>query len=109
MQQENQQKLDILSNDIMKNLLIGCKKTALLISEEDENAILVPEQNRGQYCVVFDPLDGSSNIDCGVSVGTIFGIYKLVLPNLTAERLLRKTPHRASPPPRLVHDLRRYP
>ncbi len=32
---------------------------------------------RGEYCVCFDPLDGSSNIDCGVSVGTIFGIYRV--------------------------------
>jgi fructose-1,6-bisphosphatase I len=33
---------------------------------------------KGNYCVVFDPLDGSSNIDAGVNVGTIFGIYKVV-------------------------------
>jgi fructose-1,6-bisphosphatase I len=36
----------------------------------------VPENLRGKYCVTFDPLDGSSNIDCNVSVGSIFGIYK---------------------------------
>lgn len=36
----------------------------------------MPEDHRGEYVVVFDPLDGSSNIDCGVSVGTIFGIWR---------------------------------
>ncbi|KAJ3309344.1 Fructose-1,6-bisphosphatase [Boothiomyces sp. JEL0838] len=76
-QAENVQKLDILSNEIMVNMLIGSKKTALLISEEVEEAISVPKEKSGHYCVVFDPLDGSSNIDCGVSVGTIFGIYRL--------------------------------
>ncbi|EEB96928.1 hypothetical protein MPER_03848, partial [Moniliophthora perniciosa FA553] len=35
------------------------------------------EKNRGKNCVVFDPLDGSSNIDAGVNIGTIFGIYKI--------------------------------
>ena len=74
-QQENVQKLDLLSNEIMINMLKGTGKVALLISEEIEESIAVPGQ--GHYCVVFDPLDGSSNIDCGVSVGTIFGIYRL--------------------------------
>lgn len=73
-QDEQQQKLDILSNQIMINLLKATKKTAMLISEENEEHI---EGGKGVYCVVFDPLDGSSNIDCGVAVGTIFGIYHL--------------------------------
>ena len=46
------------------------------MSEEQEDPIIVPEEHRGEYVVVFDPLDGSSNIDCGVSVGTIFGIWR---------------------------------
>ena len=37
---------------------------------------MIDERHSGDYCVVFDPLDGSSNIECGVSIGTIFGIYK---------------------------------
>ncbi|KAI8999286.1 fructose-1,6-bisphosphatase class 1/Sedoheputulose-1,7-bisphosphatase [Gaertneriomyces semiglobifer] len=74
-QQENVQKLDILSNQIMINLLKGSGKAAILVSEEDDEAIFVPDSQRGHYCVCFDPLDGSSNIDCGVSIGTIFGIY----------------------------------
>lgn len=77
-QDEQQQKLDILSNEIMINLLTATQKTAVLVSEEIEDAIIVAEKDKGSYCVVFDPLDGSSNIDCGVAVGTIFGIYHLV-------------------------------
>lgn len=47
-----------------------------MVSEENENAIFVDDPVlKGRYCVVFDPLDGSSNIDSGVSIGTIFGIY----------------------------------
>lgn len=76
-QEEQQQKLDVLSNEIMVNLLTATKKVAILISEELEEAVVLSEANKGVYCVVFDPLDGSSNIDCGVAVGTIFGIYHL--------------------------------
>ncbi|KAI8853401.1 fructose-1,6-bisphosphatase class 1/Sedoheputulose-1,7-bisphosphatase [Chytridium lagenaria] len=78
-QQENVQKLDILSNEIMVNLLKGSGKTAILVSEEIDEAIFVTptDGSKGSYCVVFDPLDGSSNIDCGVSIGTIFGIYRV--------------------------------
>lgn len=76
-QNENVQKLDILSNEIMINLLTASGKTAILVSEENQEAIFVSDGQRGTYCVVFDPLDGSSNIDCGVSIGTIFGIYKV--------------------------------
>lgn len=62
----------------MINLLKASGKTAVLVSEENEEAIMIEDQYKGSYCVVFDPLDGSSNIDCGVSIGTIFGIYRLV-------------------------------
>ncbi|KAJ4487955.1 fructose-1,6-bisphosphatase [Lentinula aciculospora] len=74
---DEQKKLDVLSNDIMVNSLRASGKTAVLVSEELEEAIIIEEKNRGRYCVVFDPLDGSSNIDAGVNIGTIFGIYKL--------------------------------
>ncbi|KAJ3214890.1 Fructose-1,6-bisphosphatase [Dinochytrium kinnereticum] len=78
-QQENVQKLDLLSNEIMINLLKGSGKTAILVSEENDEAIFVKtdEKSGANYCVVFDPLDGSSNIDCGVSIGTIFGVYRV--------------------------------
>ena len=46
------------------------------MSEERDEPIIIPESSRGEYVVVFDPLDGSSNIDCAVSVGTIFGIWR---------------------------------
>jgi len=57
----------------------------LLVSEENEAAIEVETERQGKYIVCFDPLDGSSNIDCLVSIGTIFAIYKKVstgAPNL---------------------------
>jgi fructose-1,6-bisphosphatase I len=78
-QGEDVKKLDVLANDIFRNSLIASGKVSLLVSEEDEHAMVVenPEQ-RGKYIVTFDPLDGSSNIDCGVSIGTIFGIFRVV-------------------------------
>ncbi|TFK43165.1 fructose-1,6-bisphosphatase [Crucibulum laeve] len=76
-QGEEQKKLDVLSNDIMVNALRASGKTAVLVSEELEDAIIIEEKQRGKYCVVFDPLDGSSNIDAGVNIGTIFGIYRV--------------------------------
>lgn len=80
-QGEEQKKLDILSNDIMVNALRASGKCAVLVSEELENAVFIQERDKGKYCVVFDPLDGSSNIDAGVNIGTIFGIYKIVSPS----------------------------
>lgn len=68
----------MLSNDIMINALRASGKTAVLVSEENEDAIIIEDKYKGRYCVVFDPLDGSSNIDAGVNVGTIFGIYHVV-------------------------------
>lgn len=67
----------------MINALRASGKVSVLVSEEDDEAIIVGEKQRGatfetergKYCVVFDPLDGSSNIDAGVNIGTIFGIY----------------------------------
>src|SRR6266850_2231697 len=77
-QGEEQKKLDVLSNEIMINSLRASGKTAVLISEELEQAVIIEDDFKGKYCVVFDPLDGSSNIDAGVNVGTIFGIYEVV-------------------------------
>ncbi|KAK2393156.1 Fructose-1,6-bisphosphatase, cytosolic [Trifolium repens] len=74
-QGEEQKKLDVISNEVFVKALISSGRTCLLVSEENEDAIIVPPAQRGKYIVVFDPLDGSSNIDCGVSIGTIFGIY----------------------------------
>lgn len=74
-QGEEQKKLDVLSNEVFVKALVSSGRTCILVSEEDEEATFVEKSKRGRYCVVFDPLDGSSNIDCGVSIGTIFGIY----------------------------------
>jgi fructose-1,6-bisphosphatase I len=76
-QGEEQKKLDVLSNDIMINSLRASGKTAVLVSEENEEAIVIEGGLKGKYCVVFDPLDGSSNIDAGVNIGTIFGVYRV--------------------------------
>lgn len=56
------------------------------MSEENEQCIEVPAAERGKYVVAFDPLDGSSNIDCLVSIGSIFGIWKKV-----SKLVLKKT------------------
>ncbi|XP_029473289.1 fructose-1,6-bisphosphatase 1 [Rhinatrema bivittatum] len=69
-------KLDILSNDLVINMLKASYSTCILVSEENKNAILVENERKGKYIVCFDPLDGSSNIDCLVSIGTIFAIYR---------------------------------
>lgn len=72
---EEQKKLDVLSNDVFINCVRYSGQAYCLVSEEEDEAIAL-EDTKGGYVVVFDPLDGSSNIDANVSVGTIFGIYK---------------------------------
>ncbi|KAJ8263023.1 hypothetical protein COCON_G00154800 [Conger conger] len=69
-------KLDVLSNDLVINMLRASYSTCALVSEENKDAIIIPADKRGKYVVCFDPLDGSSNIDCLASIGTIFAIYK---------------------------------
>jgi len=70
-------KLDLIANDIWVECLSRSGVCSLLVSEEDENAIVIEDVNkRGPFCCAFDPLDGSSNIDCNVSVGSIFSVYR---------------------------------
>jgi len=73
------QKLDIFANEKMISLLSNSGECAAIVSEENEKIIHLPKIKDKQpgYIVAMDPLDGSSNIDVNVSVGTIFGIYKL--------------------------------
>ena len=78
-QGEVQQKLDIIANDQLIDGVKGCKSLAGLASEEMELPVLV--QGTGDYLLLFDPLDGSSNIDVNVSIGTIFSILKKQDPN----------------------------
>uniref|UniRef100_A0A915MKQ8 fructose-bisphosphatase n=1 Tax=Meloidogyne javanica TaxID=6303 RepID=A0A915MKQ8_MELJA len=75
-QGEEVKKLDVLSNELMINMLKSSYTVCAMVSEEDENMIEVEVGKQGKYIVTFDPLDGSSNIDCLVSIGTIFGIFR---------------------------------
>lgn len=80
-QGENQKKLDVLANSILKSAICysGVAK-AVASEEEDEpcecSKITGSATFDGDYAVVFDPLDGSSNIDAGLPTGTIFGVYR---------------------------------
>lgn len=71
-QHEAQKKLDVLSDDILVQTLQNVPQIAGLASEENENFIAAAPA--GEYLVLFDPLDGSSNIDVNISVGTIFSV-----------------------------------
>lgn len=73
---DDQKKLDVLSNEMFCNSLYNSHVCAVLVSEENEDPIIVEEAMSGRYCVAFDPLDGSSNIDCNVSTGTIFSVWE---------------------------------
>jgi len=76
-QGETQQKLDVFANEALLHCLGVRDSVAMLISEEnDEPVTFGREPDTGKYVIVFDPLDGSSNIDVNVNVGTIFSIYK---------------------------------
>jgi len=77
-QGEQQKKLDILSNELFVESTQWCGYLAGLASEEMDHSLPVPDiYPRGRYLITFDPLDGSSNIDINVSVGTIFSILEL--------------------------------
>ena len=67
----------MIGNDIFIAAVRSSGKCAVLVSEEEEEAIFFPEHKGARYAVACDPIDGSSNLDAGVSVGTIFGIHKL--------------------------------
>ncbi|KAH8410086.1 hypothetical protein KR009_005838 [Drosophila setifemur] len=75
-QGEEVKKLDVLSNELFINMLKSSYTTCLMVSEENANVIEVEVERQGKYIVCFDPLDGSSNIDCLVSIGSIFAIYR---------------------------------
>ena len=78
-QGEEQQKLDVFANETIKNCLKHTGRVCVMGSEEDEDIIPIPpEYPAGKYAVLFDPLDGSSNIDVNAAVGTIFSIYRRV-------------------------------
>lgn len=72
-QGEQQQKLDVYANEIMIAGLEACEPVAGLVSEEDDEPVAFDRPD-AKYVLAFDPLDGSSNIDVNVNVGTIFGV-----------------------------------
>ncbi|HID88586.1 MAG TPA: class 1 fructose-bisphosphatase [Anaerolineae bacterium] len=76
-QGEAQMKLDVFANETLVRINSYTGRVAVMASEEEADIISVPEGYPvGRYVLVFDPLDGSSNIDVNVSIGTIFGIYR---------------------------------
>ena len=76
-QGEKQMKLDVFANETLKNALEARGVVAGIASEEENNLVIFGKDRatEGKYVVLMDPLDGSSNIDVNVSVGTIFSIY----------------------------------
>lgn len=74
---DDQKKLDVISNDLFIAAMRGSGKCRALVSEEEEEIIYFDENPNARYIVACDPIDGSSNLDAGVSVGTIFGIMRL--------------------------------
>jgi fructose-1,6-bisphosphatase I len=81
-QGENQQKLDIYSDEIFINALLASGECCGVATEENQSEIVFTDTfaQKGKYIVCTDPLDGSSNIDYNVSVGSIFSIYRRITP-----------------------------
>ncbi len=95
-QGEDQQKLDVYANNKFIQTMTNRNIVCGIASEEEDDFISInsqDEQNQNKYVVLIDPLDGSSNIDVNVSVGTIFSIYRRVTPvgtPVTLEDFLQK-------------------
>ncbi len=82
-QGEDQQKLDVFANEKFINTLTNREIVCGIASEEEDDFIAInsnDERHQNKYVVLIDPLDGSSNVDVNVSVGTIFSIYRRVTP-----------------------------
>ncbi len=78
-QGEEQQKLDVIANETMIQSVAYTGRVCVMASEEDPEPLPIPEEyNPGKYVLLHDPLDGSSNIDVNVSIGTIFSIHQRV-------------------------------
>ena len=89
---EEVQKLDEFANSIFANIVEKSGTVCAITSEEMEEPVIVPEEKAGKYIFMMDPLDGSSNIDVNVSIGTIFSIYQKKSPGIpvTKDDLLQK-------------------
>ena len=82
-QGEDQQKLDVYANEVFIQTLINREIVCGIASEENDDFITIEGRDHGnnnKYVVMMDPLDGSSNIDVNVSVGTIFSVYRRITP-----------------------------
>ena len=75
-QGETQKKLDVIANQLIKNMLLTESNVAAIASEEEDD--IVAGNANGKYIIAFDPLDGSSNIDINGQIGTIFTIFPAV-------------------------------
>jgi fructose-1,6-bisphosphatase I len=91
-QGESVQKLDVFANKTIKRRMEQCGHVCVMASEEDDDIIPVLDGYEGNYTIAFDPLDGSTNIDVNVSIGTIFSIHKRISTSGqgTVEDLLQK-------------------
>ncbi len=79
---EHVKKLDMFAHEILIHAMNHGGHLAVMASEEEADIIHIPERHHvGKYVLLFDPLDGSSNIDANVSIGTIFSIYKKLSPD----------------------------
>jgi len=76
------QKLDVFANRTFIQALSYIGRICVIATEEEPDLVHIPEQYpKGDYAILFDPLDGSSNIDSNVSIGTIFSIYRRLTPS----------------------------
>ncbi len=95
-QGETQQKLDVYANEVFMHILKKRDIACGVASEEEDDFVIISDKDGGhdnKYVVLTDPLDGSSNIDVNVSVGTIFSIYRRISPvgsPVTKEDFLQK-------------------
>ena len=75
---DEQKELDVVSNEIMKDALNASGCVSVLMSEEDEDCVVCEGATSGRFAVVFDPLDGSRNVEVSIPTGTIWGVYRSV-------------------------------
>jgi fructose-1,6-bisphosphatase I len=76
-QGETVQKLDMFANDTLIRAIEGGGQVCLMASEENDDPIPIPTRYpKGKYVLMFDPLDGSTNIDVNISIGTIFSVHR---------------------------------
>lgn len=79
---EQVKKLDEYANEVIIRSMNHTGRLAVMASEENEEIIQIPDKyEKGNYVLVFDPLDGSSNIEIDITIGTIFGLYKRLDPD----------------------------